>query len=77
MTKICPSGFNYLWRYYLVMAKTLWLVNPPTEKALEGFPGSLPQMKVWAEKSSNVDVGILDLAGVAQNKDAIAEALAD
>jgi|ETN02SMinimDraft_2_1059926.scaffolds.fasta_scaffold01972_3 radical SAM superfamily enzyme YgiQ (UPF0313 family) len=57
------------------MAKRLWLVNPPTEKALEGFPGSLPQMKTWAEKSPDVDVGILDLAGVEQNENAIVDAL--
>jgi len=70
-------SFNYVPCYYLIMANTLWLVNPPTEKALEGFPGSLPQMKTWAEKSPDVDVSILDLAGVGQNEDAIVEALND
>ena len=77
MTKIFAGSFNYVLYYYLHMAKGMWLVNPPTEKALEGFPGSLPQMKVWAEKSSDVDVRILDLAGVAQSEDAIVEALLD
>ena len=57
------------------MAKRLWLVKPPTEKALEGFQGSLPQMKTWAEKNSDVEVRILDLDGVEQNEDSIVEAL--
>jgi len=57
------------------MAKKLWLLNPPVEKAMEGFPGSLPQMKVWAEKSPDADVKILDLASIAQEEDAIVEAL--
>jgi len=59
------------------MVKKLWLVNPTTEKVLQGFPGSLPQMKTWIEKNYDVDVRIIDLVGIEQNEGAIAKALAE
>lgn len=57
------------------MTNKIFLINPPMEKTLEGFPGSLAQMKSWVEKSSEVEARIIDLTNITQDEDAIFEAL--